>query len=111
MAIFEKKQDKEDNKTNSSKSDVKIKENTGNAYRVLVRPLVSEKSYKAAGMGKYAFVVFKDANKLEIRKAVEKVYDVKVLTVNVLNVRGKHRNYGKTQGSTSAWKKAIVTLK
>lgn len=94
-----------------SKSAAASKDNTGNAYKVLVRPLVSEKSYSASGQGQYIFIVNKSANKIEVRKAVEKVYDVKVTRVNILNVRGKARAFGSARGRTSDWKKAIVTLK
>lgn len=123
-ALFGKKEDQKQDKSekdnvlkvakdNAAKDakPVKSKENTGNAYRILVRPLVSEKSYIGAGKGQYHFIVSRDANKIEVRNAVEKVYDVKVVRVNIINVRGKARNFGKTQGRTSAWKKAIVTLK
>jgi large subunit ribosomal protein L23 len=88
-----------------------LKENTGDAYRILVRPLVSEKSYKSTTAGKYVFVVHKQANKIQVRNAVEKVYDVKVIRVNILNNPGKARVFGRAKGRTSDWKKAIVTLK
>ena len=125
-ALFGKKEDQKkdksekDNVLNMVKNDsaekgetkaAKSKENTGNAYRILVRPLVTEKSYKGAGLGQYHFMVSKKANKIEVRNAVEKVYDVKVVRVNIINVRGKSRAFGRTQGRTSDWKKAIVTLK
>jgi large subunit ribosomal protein L23 len=77
----------------------------------LVKPLVSEKGYRQMTLGQYGFRVSTKANKISIAKAVEKVYDVKVARVNIINVMGKARKYGKTQGRTSDWKKAIVTLK
>ena len=96
---------------NTEKKVVKSKDDTGDAFRILVRPVVSEKSQLATAAGKYIFAVSKKANKISVRNAIEKVYDVKVVRVNMLNVRGKARTYGKTKGRTSEWKKAIVTLK
>ncbi len=117
MAIFGKdKKEKEVTKEEASlkvpaSKTVKSKENTGDAYRVLVKPLVTEKSYRGMAKGQYAFKVSKKANKISVRNAVEKVYDVKVLRVNIVNVHGKSKNYGRISGRTSDWKKAIVTLK
>lgn len=116
-AIFGKKEEKdqkaaaENAAADQAKTPAKLKENTGDAFRVLVKPIVSEKAFHAANEGKYVFSVSKDANKIQVRKAIEKVYDVKVERVNMVNVRGKARNFGRTSGTTSAWKKAIVTLK
>ena len=59
---------------------------------------------------KYTFEVAKDANKIEIAKAVEELFDVKVTKVNTLHVRGQLRRQGRTQGYTPSWKKAVVTL-
>lgn len=59
---------------------------------------------------KYTFKVAKDANKIEIAKAVEELFDVKVAKVNTLSVRGKLRRQGRYEGYTASWKKAIVTL-
>jgi large subunit ribosomal protein L23 len=80
-------------------------------HDVLTRPIVSEKAYALGPLGQYVFRVDRDANKISVRKAVEKLFNVNVTRVNMLNVRGKARNFGKTSGRTSAWKKAIVTLK
>jgi large subunit ribosomal protein L23 len=62
------------------------------------------------GMKKYTFEVAKNANKIEIAKAVEELFDVDVASVNTINVRGRYRRQGRHEGYTSAWKKAIVTL-
>ena len=78
---------------------------------VLFGPRVSEKSGQLAEAGKYVFNVAKNANKVEIKKAVERSYKVNVVLVNILNTKGKTRNYGRTAGRTSGFKKAIVTLK
>ncbi len=78
---------------------------------ILIKPLVTEKSYRGTSTGKYSFKVAPDANKLSVRKAVEKVYGVKVHDVNIMRVRGKAKISGKIAGRTSNWKKAVVTLK
>jgi large subunit ribosomal protein L23 len=61
--------------------------------------------------GKYVFVVHNKANKPEVKKAVEKVYDVHVSDVNILNFSGKMRRYGRATGRTRSWKKAVVSLR
>lgn len=93
------------------KKEVKSKENTGDAYRILVKPLVSEKGYRQMSLGQYAFKVSTKANKISVRKAVETVYDVKVDRVNIVKMRGKNKNFGRIASKSSDWKKAIVTLK
>jgi large subunit ribosomal protein L23 len=80
-------------------------------YEVLVRPLVTEKSTILQTAGKYAFEVGKDANKNQIKEAVEKAFKVKVTAVNVITVPGANKRVGKRIISSSSWKKAIVTLK
>lgn len=110
MAIFGKdktEEEKKDKKEAVSKS----KEDTGNAYKVLVKPLLTEKTNKMLALNQVAFRVAKDANKIEVKKAVERVYDVHVLRVNMVSVKGKVRNFGRRSGRTSDWKKAIITLK
>lgn len=79
-------------------------------YDVIIKPLLTEKSYADIENKKYAFVVRKDANKIEIRQAVESIFGVKVKSVNTANVSGKLKRQGKTQGYTSDYKKAIVQL-
>jgi len=86
------------------------KGDTGRAYQILLRPLLSEKGTHLAGKGEYVFVVNPKANKTEIRKSIEKVYDVKVDAVRIVNLPGKRRRYGRTLGRTSASKKAIVKV-
>ncbi len=80
-------------------------------YEVLRRPLITEKSTTLQTQGKYAFEVHKEANKLLIKQAVEKAFNVKVSAVNVLTVRGKIKGMGRFRKQQSPWKKAIVTLK
>lgn len=81
-----------------------------NIYDVIIRPIVTERSMDAMEEGKYTFVVDRRANKAEIKKAVEGVFDVKVARVNTMNMHGKLKRQGATQGRRSAWKKAIVKL-
>lgn len=78
---------------------------------IILRPLLSEKSYATIKDKKYTFVVAKDANKIEIRNEIEKRFDVQVESVNTANYHGKLKRMGRSQGYTSDWKKAIVTLK
>lgn len=80
------------------------------AYRVLVRPLVTEKSSIGAGSGKYTFEVAVDANKIEVAKAIEEVYGVKPESVNVINMGGKTVRRGRLSGRRKDWRKAVVTL-
>ena len=81
-------------------------------YEIIERPLLTEKSVAGAGLGKYTFRVRKAANKIEIAKAVEKVFNVKVDGVNTMIVKGKKKRLGRhPEGKTADWKKAIVTLK
>ncbi len=79
-------------------------------YQVLIRPLITEKGTMLAEQNKYAFQVHKRANKLQIKEAVEKAFNVRVLKVNTMVMPGKTRRVGRSVGQTSEWKKAIVTL-
>ena len=81
-----------------------------NARDILVPPLITEKTTMLMQEGKYAFVVAKTANKIEIAKAVETVFNVKVLAVNTLNVMGKTKRMGRHEGKRPDYKKAIVKL-
>ena len=80
------------------------------AHDIIIRPIITEKSSSLMGMGKYTFEVHKDANKIQIRKAVEEIFTIKVLSVNTINVKGKPKRMGAFQGKTRSWKKAIVAL-
>ena len=77
---------------------------------IIVRPVITEKSNDEMQSGKYTFEVNKKATKVEIAKAVEKLFEVKVLKVNTMNVNGKKKRVGYHVGKTSDWKKAIVTI-
>ena len=80
------------------------------AQDIIIRPVVTEKTMNGMPMKKYTFEVAKDAGKIEIKKAVEELFEVKVSKVNTLHVRGRYRRQGRTCGYTPSWKKAIVTL-
>jgi large subunit ribosomal protein L23 len=78
---------------------------------IIIRPLLSEKSYADIANKKYVFVVAKKSNKTEIKLAIEKLFDVQVESVNTVNCRGKLKRMGRNEGFTPAYKKAIVQLK
>jgi len=81
-------------------------------YDVILKPVVTEKSMQALEEQKYTFFVHPDATKVQVREAVEKMFDgVKVAKVNTMNYQGKMKRRGYTKGRTSAKKKAVVTLK
>ena len=77
---------------------------------VIIRPVVSEKSYALSGEGKYTFRVNDRAHKTQVRHAVEEIFDVAVAEVRVSRVRPKPKRRGLSQGRTRGWKKAIVQL-
>ena len=80
------------------------------AQDIVIRPVITEKSMLGAAEKKYTFEVAKTANKIEIAKAVEEFFKVKVAKVNTVHVRGQLRRQGRSQGYTPSWKKAYVTL-
>ena len=77
---------------------------------VIIKPIVTEKSNDEIQFGKYTFKVNKKATKVDIARAVEKLFDVKVVNVNTVTVKGKEKRVGVHVGKTSDWKKAIVTI-
>ena len=91
----------------------KVKKATGKseiAFKVLKKPIVSEKGTILEKKGKYIFKVFPTANKIEIKKAVEKLYGVQVEKINIIKVPGKKRRLGRTEGWKPGYKKAIVSI-
>ena len=80
------------------------------SHDIILKPIITEESMMGTAFGKYTLKVAKDANKAEIKAAVEEVFGVKVSKVNTLNCKGHLRRYGRYEGYTPAWKKAIVTL-
>lgn len=79
-------------------------------YNVLTKPVITEKSAILGERSKYTFEVHPDANKHQIKEAVEKAFKVKVIAVNIIHVPGKMRRVGRQMALTRSWKKAIVTL-
>lgn len=92
-----------DNKTKKTSVSVNIN-------NILIRPLVTEKATNLNSTGKYVFVVSLKANKIEIANAVESIYGIKPLQVNLSNVKGKRVARGRIRGQRSNWRKAIITL-
>ena len=80
------------------------------AQDIIIKPIVTEKSYDNIAQGKYTFEVALDATKVDINHAVEELFDVKVKKVNTLRYDGKNKRVGVHQGKTKAWKKAIVAI-
>ena len=79
--------------------------------QVLIRPVVSEKSYVLSAANRYTFRVHPDAHKTQIRQAVESLFDVKVVSVRTASVKSKPKRRGITSGRTRSWKKAIVQVR
>jgi large subunit ribosomal protein L23 len=81
------------------------------AYDIVLRPIITEQSMEHGDIGKYVFEVARDANKIEIKKAVETIFGVDVDKVTTLNMQGKKKRTGRyPEGSRKAWKKAVVRL-
>ena len=80
------------------------------AQDIIVRPIITENSMEGIADRKYTFRVANFANKIEIKKAVEQLFGVKVEKVNTISVKGKKKRMGRSEGYTSDWKKAVVTL-
>ena len=80
------------------------------SYDVILKPVISETSMADAQVKKYTFKVAVDANKTEVKDAIEEIFDVEVKKVNIMNIKGKLKRMGRTAGYTAASKKAIVTL-
>jgi large subunit ribosomal protein L23 len=80
------------------------------ATQVIIRPVVTEKSYALAAAGKYSFRVHPDAHKTQIRQAVEQLFEVRVVDVHTMSVKSKPKRRGLTSGRTRQWKKAVVQV-
>jgi large subunit ribosomal protein L23 len=102
--------EKEEKKTkNKTEHKVKLSDQS-TAFKVLVKPLVTEKSAVAESKNKYSFVVAGSANKNQIKKAIEEIYGVKPARINVLITEGRPARFGRTAGRRSDYKKAVITL-
>jgi len=98
-------------KSVSSENSRKANKKAGEAYRFLLRPIISEKATVGAADGKYIFEVSIDANKVAIKKAIEEVYGVIPTEINIMNKMGKNVRFGRKFGRTKKIKKAVVTLR
>jgi large subunit ribosomal protein L23 len=79
-------------------------------HQIIIRPLITEKNTNLMILNKYSFEVLREASKPQIKYAVESIFNVSVMKVHTMNVRGKKRRRGREFGYTRSWKKAIVTL-
>ncbi|MEK7108097.1 MAG: 50S ribosomal protein L23 [Patescibacteria group bacterium] len=104
----QKKAKAADEAPKKTKRDVKA---TSHAYRVLLKPLVTEKAAHHASGGVYTFRVANDVGKVEVREAVKALYGVVPRRVNMVSVHGKRVRFGRTMGQRGAWQKAYVFLK
>ena len=118
MAIFSKKENTEEAVEATTVTAEVVTEATpttltldASGSRALVIPRISEKAGKMNAINKYVFTVFGKTNKIEARKSIEALYGVKVAQVNMITMAGRTRRFGRRTGTTSAYKKAIVTLK
>ena len=96
-------------KETGKKSEIRGK--TKQAYRILIKPLVTEKASHLGPLNKYIFAIDPKMNKIEVKKAIRTIYNVEPVKVNVSNFFGKNIRQGKISGRTKNWKKAIVTLR
>lgn len=112
MALFGNKEETTEKKAAVSK---KRKDSTllvdPIAYRVLKKPRITEKAHSALGLNKYIFQISADATKVLVKKSIEEVYHVTVVSVNTITIPAKKRNFGRSSGYKSSIRKAIVTLK
>lgn len=101
-------------KTNDSKSVIKdektVTKKAKIAYRVLVKPLITEKAASMGVLDKYFFEVNINSNKIEVANAVEEVYGIRPVSVNIVRMEGKTKRQGRSIGQRKDWKKAMVTL-
>ena len=81
-----------------------------NSYDIIIRPILSEKSFATIKAKMYTFEVHRDATKSQIKRAVEEIFKVKVEKVNIANYKGKPKRHGRHEGTTASWKKAYVQV-
>lgn len=112
--LVEKKETKEEKESLKKKKSLKTtfeKIDIGDAHRVIVSPLVSEKATDLISCNQYVFKVRNCANKVEVKKAVSRLYGVIVTDVRIINIPKKRRRLGRSEGYKSGYKKAVVSLK
>ncbi|HEX9664229.1 MAG TPA: 50S ribosomal protein L23 [Patescibacteria group bacterium] len=105
--VVKERAEKPDKKTVKKVS----KEDTGQAYRVLIKPVMTEKSTFLGEQSKYVFEVSQRANKIMVKQAIKAVYGVDPVKVNITKVKGKQIRVGRRTGKRKDWKKAVVNLK
>lgn len=88
-----------------------IKSASSIAGKILIEPRITEEATRVAQFNKYIFKVASSSNKIQVKKAIEELYKVKVTAVNIINIHKKKRIHGKTSGWKSGYKKAIITVK
>ena len=103
--LYKEEAKKEEKAVKSKKTD-----HTGNSYKVLAKPLVTEKATTLSAENKYVFEVSVNTNKIEVAKAIEEVYGIKPVAVNIVKMKGKKVIRGRITGKRKDWKKAIITL-
>ena len=81
------------------------------AYDIIIKPIISERSMDDVQKRKYTFKVAPKANKTQVKHALEEIFDIEIVSVNIMNVKGKKKRMGRNEGVTASSKKAIVTLK
>jgi len=113
MIKFFKKSEKPVEEAEEIKKEIVVpkKEKTGEAYKILKTPQVTEKATDLVKKNQYVFKVYSRANKNEVKKAIESVYGVDVISVRVINVPAKRRRLGRQRGWRKGYKKAIVKIK
>lgn len=114
MALFgKKKKEIEEKPKEAEKKEAKVGLPQGKdprLYKIVEKPVRTEKAVDSSGQNKYVFKVWQKTNKIEVRKAVEKLYEVKVKDVKIINTIGKKRQVGRFKGWKPGFKKAMVTL-
>lgn len=117
MPFFKKKKEEQKEEQREIKETEKKKTKLGlpegkdpALYKLIEKPLITEKATGLAGFNQYVFRVWQKTNKIEVRKAIEKLYDVKVKEVKIINAVGKKRQIGRFEGWKPGYKKAIVIL-
>jgi large subunit ribosomal protein L23 len=110
VSMKEMYSEKTDSKAIEKGKTEQLTPNRGQAYKTLVKPLITEKAATLGSLDKYAFAVSDKSNKIEVADAIKEVYGVKPVAVNIIAVKGKKVRYGRTMGKRKDWKKAIVTL-
>lgn len=109
LSLLQKKKEAE-----VKKEEVRPKvkrEETGQAYKILIRPLITEKTSFLGQYNQYVFEITPKANKIEIARAFKNLYGIKPISINIMKIKGKEVRYGRTSGRTKNRKKAVITLK